>query len=56
MPKVPICEQCDEMVDEEMEEYVDVSERVHIPPGRDHVALVHADCYKDWKAGHKAKT
>jgi len=49
MPKVPLCEQCEDIVDEMREEYVDVTE---LMARADEVMIVHAKCYPEWKKVH----
>jgi hypothetical protein len=48
MPKVQLCVQCDEPVDEDRQRYMDVTERA---AGLEEwqVAYVHFDCYPEWK-------
>ena len=51
MPKVPLCEQCDQIIDEDLEKYVDVTE--HSAGLEDwQVAYVHAACYPAWRKGY----
>lgn len=48
MPKVQLCDQCDEPVDEDRQRYLDVTGRTSgLEEGQ--VAYVHFDCYPEWK-------
>jgi hypothetical protein len=48
MPKVPLCDQCNDPVDEDRQKYVDATElAAGLEEGQ--VAYVHFDCYPEWK-------